>query len=155
MYYINYDEDTGIIIGIYPSSYSSNDVPEPKITITDEQYNALGEDYYIVVDGALVKEGVEQGIIPTHGSSGADTAVKDLQADYADTLEKLKDASVAANIMDADMTEIQNDYQALLSDFTRKAIDIEGGSSITTGEYCPMCGTLTENGVCPNCHWRL
>ena len=155
MYYVNYDEDTGTIIGIYPSSYNPEDVPEPKITITDEQYSSLGEDYYIVVDGALVKETEEQGIIPTHGSSGADTAIKDLQADYADTLEKLKDASVAATIMDADTTEIQNDYRALLSDFTRKAIDIEGGSSVTTGEYCPMCGTLTENGVCPNCHWRL
>ena len=153
MYYINYDEDTGTIIGIYPSSYNPEDVPEPKITITDAQYNALDDGYYIVLDGALVQEIEEQGIIPTHGSS--DTAIKDLQTEYKDTLEKLKDASVAASIMDVDDTEIKDDYKDLLSDFTRKAIDIEEGGSISTGEYCPMCGTLTENGVCPNCHWRL
>ena len=153
MYYVNYDEDTGTIIGIYPASYNPDEVPEPKITITDEQYNVLGEDYYIVVDGALVKEGEGQETHPS--SDNTDTAVKDLQADYVDTLEKLKDASVAATIMDADTTDIQSDYRALLSDFTRKAIDIEeGASSITTGEYCAMCGTLLVDGVCPNCRWR-
>lgn len=157
MYYINYDEDTGTIIGIYPSSYNPDDVPEPKITITDEQYNALGEDYYIVVNGALVKGIEEQGIIPTHGSSGTDATIKTLQTEYEDTLEKLKDASVAASIMETDeaMEAIHEDYRALLSDFTRKAIDIEeGASSITTGEYCAMCGTLLVDGVCPNCRWR-
>ena len=152
MYYINYDEDTGTIIGIYPSSYSPDDVPEPKITITDEQYNALGDGYYIVLNGALVKEDDEQGFIPIDG-----TAIYSLQNNYIGNLEKLKNVFIAASIMNADTKDIQNEYQALLADFTRKAIDIEQGHSgeVSTNEYCSMCGTLIDNGVCPNCHWRL
>ncbi len=157
MYYINYDEDTGTIIGIYPASYSFDEIPDPKITITDEQYDALGEDYYIVRDGVLVKESEERGEIPNNGNSDTAGAIYSLQNNYTAKLEMLKKAYLATLIMEADdaMDTVKNEYQNLLSEFTRKAIDIEEGTApITTGEYCAMCGTLIVDGVCPNCHWR-
>lgn len=158
MYYINYDEDTGTIIGIYPASYSFDEIPSPKIPITDEQYDALGEDYYVVRDGVLVKESENyEHNSSNNGSSDTAGAIYSLQNNYMSKLEMLKKAYLATLIMEADdaMDTVKNEYQNLLSEFTRKAIDIEEGTTpITTGEYCAMCGTLIVDGVCPNCHWR-
>ena len=156
MYYINYDEQTGAILGIYTSSVEFDYVPSPKIAITDEEYNRLGEGYYIVQDGQLVLgTPSDVGDLP---DTTEETQIATLQSEYLERLSRLKRAYTAALIMEeADlMNEISNDYRALLAKFTGKVRTIEEGdsSSVSTTAYCVMCGTPTENGICPKCHWR-
>lgn len=55
MYYIHYNEENGEILGIYPSSEAFDDVPEPKIAITDEELEKISEGYYIVQNSKLVE----------------------------------------------------------------------------------------------------
>ena len=157
MYYINYEEQTGEILGIYPSTIDFDDIPSPKIAITDEEYNNLGDEYYIVQNGQLVPS-----TPPNYGDLLEDTdeeqQIAELQNEYLERLSRLKRAYTAASIMEeADLMEqIRTDYRNLLAEFTGKARTIEEGESgsVSTTEYCVMCGTPTENGVCPNCHWR-
>lgn len=164
MYYINYDEETGEILGIYPSSENYDDVPSPKITITDEELKLLDERMYIVQDGILTEvpsddEASSPSDDEDNGLNSNETvSVKALQVKYAKRFEKLKAAYIGAMIMDEVYTAetIKGDYNALLNDFTHKAIDIEEGNNpISVPNYCEMCGTQIVDGVCPNCRWRL
>ena len=163
MYYVNYDNETGDILGVYPSTVDFDDVPSPKIAITDEQYNNIGDGYYIVQSGQLV-----QSIPPDYSDTSdlteeeqnptGEGQIAELQNEYLEHLSRLKRAYTAASIMDETilLEEIRNDYRALLEEFTDKAMTIEEGGSgvVSTNNYCVMCGTVTEDGVCPNCHWR-
>ncbi len=157
MYYINYNDQTGEILGVYPSTVDFDDVPSPKIAITDEEYNNLGNEYYIVQSGQLVVS-TPPDYSDTPEDPTDEQQIATLQSEYLERLSRLKRAYAAASIMEeADLMEqIRTDYRALLGEFTGKAITIEegGSSSVSTTEYCVMCGTPTENGVCPNCHWR-
>ena len=157
MYYINYEAETGEILGVYPSTVDFDDVPSPKIAITDEQYNNLGDGYYIVQSGQLV-----QSTPPDYSDLPEDPTEEEqivtLQSEYLERLSRLKRAYTAASIMEeADLMEqIQRDYRLLLEDFTGRAKIIEeaGIGRPIIADYCVMCGTPTVDGVCPNCHWR-
>ena len=169
MYYINYDEETGDILGIYPSTEAFDDVPSPKITITDEELEVISNGYYIVQNGELVEAqppeyNSEDDNPPAppidNNGSGSDidtnTSIKQLQSAYAQLFAKLKTAYLGAAIMEDNNTAeaIQADYRTLLNEFTRKVIDIEASNPITTNDYCEICGTQTVDGICPNCRWR-
>ncbi len=179
MYYIHYNEETGEILGIYPSSENFDDIPVPNITITDDDLEVITNGYYIVQDGSLVEVEQQEEEIdnqpeppiydedeinnqpepPDDGSiSQTDTniTIVKLQAEYAKYFEKLKRAYLGAAITDNSYTAdaIQADYRALLNEFTRKVFEIEASNSIATNDYCEICGTQTVDGICPNCRWR-
>ena len=156
MYYINYDSETGDILGIYPSNMNYDDVPDPKITITDEEYNLLGEDYYRVVGGQL--ELVTPPDIGDDPTDDIEAKIAALQTDFLEKFTAFKTAFIGAFIMEdtETMSEIRNDYRALVSEFTDQARRIEEGDygPVSTNNYCVICGTPTQDGVCPKCHWR-
>lgn len=163
MYYINYDSETGDILGIYPSSMNYNEVPDPKITITDEEYALLGEGYYRVVGGQLeLATPPDTGDDPTDPeptpTDDTEARIAALQTEFLDNFTALKTAFIGASILEETeiMNEIRNDYRALMGEFTSKVRTIEEGDypTISTNNYCAICGTVIVDGVCPRCHWR-
>ena len=157
MYYINYDSETGDILGIYPSSMNYDEVHDPKITITDEEYTLLGQDYYRVVGGQLeLVSPSDTGDDPE--PSDIEARIAALQVEFLDKFTAFKTAYIGASILEETeiMNEIRNDYRALMGEFTSKARTIEEGDypTISTNNYCAICGTVVVDGVCPRCHWR-
>ena len=166
MYYVNYDEESGEILGIYPESYNYDNIPSPKIAITNEEWTALGSGYWVVRNGVLT-----DGYAPTPisedidapnwgGSSGEDSSDDTdystaLQAEYVKKFESLQNAYVGALIMGytSAMTDIRRDYARLLEEFS----EVQSSYPIdydTEHEHCEVCGHILEYGECPNCHWR-
>ena len=149
MYYVNYDEDTGEILGIYPSSEDYNEVPSPKITITDEEYAQLGRGEWIVHDRALQLVSEEPASIPS---------VADLQAEYAEKFERLRSAYTGAEIMGdrSNTADIQRDYRLLVDDFKAAVAALDDGQPYEGGahDHCEICGAILQAGECPRCHWR-
>ena len=83
---------------MYPSTVDFDDVPSPKIAITDEQYN-MGDGYYIVQSGQLV-----QSTPPDYSDLPEDPTEEQqiviLQSEYLERLSRLKRAYTAASIME-------------------------------------------------------
>ena len=162
MYYVNYEEESGEILGIYPESYNYDSIPSPKIAITNEEWTALGNGYWVVRNGVLT-DGSFTPISgdytpPDVGNYGDDDEGTDyntaLQAEYVKKFESLQNAYVGALIMGytSTMTDIRKDYARLLEEF-REAQDSYIPED-TEHEHCEVCGRILEYGECPNCHWR-
>ncbi|MBQ7220790.1 MAG: hypothetical protein IJS28_07415 [Synergistaceae bacterium] len=151
MYYVNYDEDTGEILGIYPSSESYDDVPYPKITITDEEYERLGSGEWTVRDNAL--QLVSEEPTPSAGS------VEVLQTEYAEKFARLRNSYTGAEIMGdrTNTADIQRDYRLLIDDFKAALAALDDGQPYEGGahEHCEICGARLNAGECLRCHWRL
>ena len=141
MYYVNYDEASGEILGIYPSDFDYGDVPAPKIEITDIEWEQLGDGYWLVKNGVL-----------THATSTDSGA--DLQDEYVPKFESLKKSYTGALILDdASMQrDIKRDYKRLLEEFREAQSAYVPDDS--EHDHCEICGTVLQGGECPNCHWR-
>jgi hypothetical protein len=164
MYYVNYDEDSGEILGIYPESYNYDEIPSPNIAITNEEWTALGSGYWVVRDG-VVTDGYSptptiEDYTPTDvGNYDDDTYDEDystaLQNEYVKKFESLQNAYVGALIMGytAMMADIRRDYANLLEEFRQVQMN-DMPYEDTNHEHCEVCGRVLENGACPNCYWR-
>lgn len=165
MYYVNYDEQSGEILGIYPESYNYDDIPSPKIAITNDEWTALGDGYWVVRDGVLT-EGSFTPIDyqPTDvGNYDDDNISQDeynyedyntnIQNEYVKRFESLQNAYVGALIMGytSMMSDIRRCYSNLLEEFRQMQTDY---ASDGDHEHCEICGRILEYGECPNCHWR-
>ena len=159
MYYINYDNDTGDILGIYYEGY--DDVPSPNIAITDEEYEKLDYGEWVVRDGVLTdvsEPSIDGGGIdfPTYGSDSSSAA--DLQEEYAEKFRELKGAFVGATIMEdrTNVADIRKDYKKLITEYKEEleALGEDEPYEDEEHDHCLICGARLEDGVCPRCHWR-
>ena len=149
MYYVNYDEESGEILGIYPSDFDYGDVPDPKITISDTEWEQLGDGYWLVRNGALVPTSYSDG-----EDSGNDDYSTDVQAEYEPKFESLKKSYTGALILDdtSAQRDIKRDYKRLLDEF--REVQSAYVPDDSEHEHCEICGTILQGGECPNCHWR-
>ena len=153
MYYVNYDEASGEILGIYPSDFDYGDVPDPKIEITDAEWEQLGDGYWLVKNGALVQAGYSGGE-GWNGDDGSDGYASDLQDEYTLKFESLKKSYTGALILDdtSAQRDIKRDYKRLLEEF--REVQSAYVPDDSEHEHCEICGTVLQGGECPNCHWR-
>lgn len=167
MYYVNYDEVSGEILGIFPPDYNYEDIPAPKIEITDAEWEQLGGGHWLVDNGVLapatytasegwhiVKSGEgssDDDVV--HNYEDEDYAIE-LQEEYTSKFDSLKKSYTGALILD-DATaqrDIKRDYKRLLDEFreVQNSYEPEDGEH----EHCEICGTILQGRECPNCYWR-
>ena len=157
MYYLNYDEASGEILGIYPSDFDYGDVPDPKIEITDAEWGQLGDGYWLVQNGVLAQAiytDSEGWHTVNSGVEDSEDYASDLQNEYASRFESLQKSYTGALILDdASMQrDIKRDYKRLLEEF--REVQDSYVPDDSEHEHCEICGTILQGGECPNCHWR-
>ena len=153
MYYVNYDEESGEILGIYPTDFSYEDVPDPKIEISEAEWEQLGEGYWLVKNRKLVQAMYTDG----EGWQAVDSSDDDstgLQGEYASKFASLQKSYTGALILnDTSMqADIKRDYKRLLAEFREVQGSYEPDDS--EHEHCEICGAILQGVECPNCHWR-
>jgi len=154
MYYANYDENTGEILGFY-SDEIHTEIPEPKIELTEEEWQQAITGSYKVVNGRL------EHYVPSALPFTKEDKIVLEQRICKNKIDELSDRYIIAvfnNDMER-MSEIRDEYNSILNDFNSKITNIEIGIDIThstpTVEYCPLCGSvLNSDGTCPRCKWR-
>ena len=154
MYYVNYDNEIGEILGIYPSNVDKSEVPEPSIEITDEEWVQMSEGNYYVSDGGLKKYEAQE----THeNDNDTDIELSVFRNNCIKKLVELKNSYIGALIIgDYNVIgKIQEEYKNLLNEFARVNETLKINYDVDFGEktYCLACGTALENGICPKCYW--
>ena len=153
MYYINYDEETGEILGTYPEGVNIKEVPSPKIEITDEEKELLDNGYYIVQNGVLVESeppGIAEPIdIVDVGSGGED------DTDYEKIFNNIRNAYVSALILEDSSLQkaIRNEYIDKLAEY--RINNSPAGETTETVNFCKICGSALFENTCPKCGWHM
>lgn len=151
MYYANYDESTGEILGFY-SDEIHKEIPAPHIHLTNEEWQQAVNGSYRIVNGALT------AYVPE-----ITTADKILQAqsEYGAKFARLQKQYAVAELNDnaESMEAIKAENMSLISDFNNYIAWLKGEAKRDVGdteikEYCPICGSLLSNNVCTQCRWR-
>ena len=116
-YYVHYDPQTGEILGYYSERIHGDDIPEPCIQVSREEWGAAIDSPHIVEGGALT-EGTPVPREPT-----AAEKVAALTREYEPRFKALREARVAtqaAGYGDEAVAEIDAEYRALMEEFNAK-----------------------------------
>lgn len=151
MYYANYDESTGKILGFY-SDEIHKEIPTPYIELTDEEWQEAINGFYHVVDGVLTEDVFEVTI---------EDKIDQAQIEYQVKFSELQKQYLVAELNNKSevMAEIKSRYAALLSDFENYVAYLKGEAPRDVGgiseiEYCPICGSELNENACAQCNWR-
>ena len=151
MYYANYEETTGQILGFYDDEIHT-EIPEPSIALTDEQWEQAIEGSYRIVDGEL------EEYTPT---MTREQKLYSIEQSYTLELDKLRSLYATALLLgktDAANT-MQARYMSLLEDMKIEieSVDAEFPDKISrttySNRYCPLCASTLNDNVCPSCGW--
>lgn len=160
MYYANYDENTGEILGFYVDGIH-DDIPTPNIELTEEQWQQAISGEYRVIDGVLQEYSSTTELT-------TEQKIANLQDEYSKKLEDVRERYALAEIFEnaEDISALKSEYNALLNDFRTFVGYIQAGNEIphytevnsgsdgnTAKGYCPFCGNILTRGVCSNCKW--
>lgn len=116
-YYAHYDPRTGEILGFYSRAIHGDDIPEPCVELSREQWEAALDRPHIVTGGELT-EGSPPEPEPTEAEK-----VAALTREYEPQFKALREARVAvqaAGYGDEAVAEVDAEYRALMEEFNAK-----------------------------------
>ena len=155
MFYANYDENTGEILGFYNDEIHT-EIPQPYIELTNEEWKKALSGSYRVIDN-VIKE-----YIPPVQELTTVEKITQAQTKYSRIFAELRDFYIAAEINNnsESMEAIKDKYNFVLSDFNNLIGFLKGdvprqtyGNS-TEINFCPVCGSSLNGDNCTNCMWR-
>ena len=157
MYYANYDENTGEILGFYVDGIHEV-IPSPNIELTEEQWQQAVMGTYRVIDGAL------QEYLPNEELTTEQKIAK-FQKKYSLKLNSVREQFALAEVTgnEQNISRLKSEYADLLAEFRRgveglyagdEPLEAEDNYGNTPGGYCEFCGEALTYGVCNNCKWE-
>ena len=153
MYYANYDENTGEILGFYTDEIHA-EIPEPNIELTYEEWQQAISGSYRIIDGLL------EEYTPPEPELTLDEQIEMTQREYQAELLEIRDlyqaAEIAGNV--ETVSELKNKYVLTVTLMKREIEYLRGegeklSMSLPETNYCPICGTVLTENTCSNCKW--
>ena len=152
MYYANYNESTGEILGFY-SDEIHKEIPTPHIELTDEEWQQAVNGSYRIINGVLT------AYVPEITTADK---IMQAQAEYGAKFAELRKQYAVAELNDnaESMEAIKGKNIVLKNDFINYIAWLKGEAPRDTGaapeveDYCPICGSALSNNVCPQCRYR-
>ena len=155
MFYANYDENTGEILGFYNDEIHQ-EIPEPYIELTNEEWGQAVSGSYRVINGVF-KEYTPPIIELTTAEK-----INRAQKEYLKKIEELREQYIAANMNNDNesMEAIKEKYAFVLNDFNNLIGFLKGEvprntyDSSSEIDFCPVCGSVLNENACTKCRWR-
>lgn len=152
MYYANYDESTGEILGFYNDEIHE-EIPAPHIELTEEEWQQAVSGSYRIIDGALteyVYQVTTEDMI-AEVQRKYEAKLIDLRTKYA--IAEINENTAVMETLKAKNIQLINDFNNYI-DSLNGTVPRDVGSTPDMEGYCPICGSEINNGACTQCRWR-